>query len=232
MIEVTVLAEGQTEKMFLRDVIKPHLVDCGVSLEIILATKGGGGITFKVLRKQIEKYLSKRTYITTAIDLYGIDSKWPGYSEVKKLSNTGAEIDSLKIGRRMKDSTREAIKIEGNKRNRSWDLSYFIPYFQIHEFEAILFSDIEVLAEYIQLKPTKKITKNIKRLKPEQINDNKTNAPSKRIERFCKTSKFSYDKKVDGIEIAKKIGLEKIREKCPNFNRWVTKLEGLSNRPN
>ena len=58
---------------------------------------------------------------------------------------------------------------------------------------------------------------------PEDINDDKDTAPSKRIKRAIPR----YQKKVDGPLLAMEIGLDKIRAKCPRFNCWVTRLESL-----
>jgi trehalose-6-phosphate synthase len=59
---------------------------------------------------------------------------------------------------------------------------------------------------------------------PELINDGETTAPSKRILKLIPT----YKKITDGIIIARKIGLEIMREKCPHFNQWLTQLENLA----
>ena len=39
--------------------------------------------------------------------------------------------------------------------------------------------------------------------------------------------KNQFMKTSDGIIIAKKIGLETIRDKCNHFNDWITKIEKL-----
>ena len=58
---------------------------------------------------------------------------------------------------------------------------------------------------------------------PEDINDSSETAPSKRIESLLP----SYQKVVDGPEIIAAIGLEVVREECPRFNGWLTRLESL-----
>ena len=58
---------------------------------------------------------------------------------------------------------------------------------------------------------------------PEQINDNPQTAPSKRLEKLSDR----FKKTTTGIVIAEAIGLEKIRQKCSVFNRWLTKIEDL-----
>ena len=61
---------------------------------------------------------------------------------------------------------------------------------------------------------------------PEDINDNKNTAPSKRIQRIVP----QYNKIADGTRVAKNIGLEKIRAACPRFGAWVAKMERLARR--
>jgi hypothetical protein len=59
---------------------------------------------------------------------------------------------------------------------------------------------------------------------PENINDSSITAPSKRLDIL---SNNRFKKTTTGITIAKEIGLQKIREKCPIFNEWLTKIENL-----
>jgi len=58
---------------------------------------------------------------------------------------------------------------------------------------------------------------------PEEIDDNPTKAPSKHIEQL----KPGYRKVVMGKTISEAIGIPAIREKCPHFDQWLTKLEML-----
>ena len=62
-------------------------------------------------------------------------------------------------------------------------------------------------------------------LTPEDINDNKDKAPSKRIKKVIPL----YNKKVEGPLLAMEMGLAAIRAECPRFNDWVTSLESLAN---
>lgn len=100
------------------------------------------------------------------------------------------------------------------------------PYVQAHEFEGLLFSDVTAfralgassrdigtLAEFRQRFPT-----------PEDINDSRHGAPSKRIARVLR----GYRKPLHGPLIAKKIGLETIRQQCPRFDAWMSRLEALT----
>ena len=94
---------------------------------------------------------------------------------------------------------------------------------QIHEFESLLFSDIDVfknnfdnseldfsvLEEAVQEFPN-----------PEDINTRPTLAPSKRLIKAIP----GYEKIIYGDCLASEIGLKKIREKCPLFNQWFSDL--------
>jgi hypothetical protein len=103
----------------------------------------------------------------------------------------------------------------------------FIPYIQLHEFEGLLFSELNVfilqipkneIANYNELIQTINDNPN-----PELINDGKETAPSKRLMRIIK----GYNKIVYGSLLAQEIGLEKIRNKCPRFNDWLNLLENV-----
>jgi hypothetical protein len=93
----------------------------------------------------------------------------------------------------------------------------------MHEFEALLFSEPQKLAEQLNVSKSKidKILSDCG--EPENIDDSPRTAPSKRLEylsdRFKKTS--------TGITIAKAIGLTKIRERCPIFTNWLRSVEDL-----
>lgn len=63
----------------------------------------------------------------------------------------------------------------------------------------------------------------------EQINDDPTTAPSKRL---ATVFGGTYRKTEHGPLIAEDIGLDVIRRHCPRFNAWVTRLENLDHRSN
>ncbi|MYA24523.1 MAG: DUF4276 family protein, partial [Gemmatimonadetes bacterium] len=101
-----------------------------------------------------------------------------------------------------------------------------IPYVQRHEFEGLLFSDVSVFAGLIEapegsVEALQKIRSHFQT--PEDINDNKDTAPSKRIKKVIPW----YDKRVNAPLLAIEIGLATIRTECPRFNSWVTSLESL-----
>jgi len=58
---------------------------------------------------------------------------------------------------------------------------------------------------------------------PEHINDGENTAPSKRLNALYS----HYDKVLHGSLISEAIGLNKLRQECPHFDKWVLKLENL-----
>jgi Domain of unknown function (DUF4276) len=103
----------------------------------------------------------------------------------------------------------------------------FIPYIQLHEFEGLLFSNIDVFKTQIaenEFRDFNELAKTIQdNPNPELINDGKLTAPSKRLERLI----IGYNKPVYGSILAEAIGLQRIRSKCPRFNHWINTLEGV-----
>lgn len=101
----------------------------------------------------------------------------------------------------------------------------FIANILVHEYEALLFTDIEAFKAWTDddgvLKPLQQIRMQYL---PEDINDQPTTAPSKRILKVWK----QYEKTVHGPLIACDIGIDSIRQSCPHFHNWLTKLENIS----
>jgi hypothetical protein len=96
-------------------------------------------------------------------------------------------------------------------------------YIEMHEFEALLFSDADTLAEKteIDIALIRRIIETHDN--PEEINDNPANAPGKRLESLKK----GYRKVAMGKTVSEAIGIERIRRQCPHFNNWLIKLEQL-----
>ncbi len=113
------------------------------------------------------------------------------------------------------------------KISRSWNQSRVFPYVQMHEFEGLLFTDVRAFAAVPSASP-----ETIQTLgsihsgfaTPEDINDSSETAPSKRIEKLLPR----YDKVVHGPDLIADIGLDAIREQCPRFNGWLSRLESLA----
>lgn len=107
------------------------------------------------------------------------------------------------------------------------DIRFIFPYVQLHEFEALLFSDVDKF-ECVLGGWNNNIRQKLTMVRnqfntPEDINNHPTTAPSKRI--LNAFAQGYYNKMTHGSLIAEKIGLATIRQQCPGFNRWCKKLE-------
>jgi hypothetical protein len=101
-----------------------------------------------------------------------------------------------------------------------------IPYVQVHEFEALVFAGPDEAAQVLgQPSLAGQLSKIVRQCgQPEAINSNYDNCPSRRLKRLFPP----YDKVRHGYKIIERIGLDKVRQACPRFGRWLSQLEGLA----
>ncbi len=219
-VEVYVIVEGSTEQTFIREALGPNLSCKGIFLHPVLIGKPGhkgGNVTFERAKNDIGKLLKQRSdiYVSTMFDYFRIETNWPGRSDIQ--SNDTA----TKKAEKMEDKTLLEIKKLFPDKNIE---KRFIPYIEMHEFEAMLFSDASKLANILGVSLTEIDSILSECGEPEEINDNQETAPSKRLQNLCYKK---YRKVAMGKTIAEAIGVQTIREKCPHFNEWVKKLELL-----
>lgn len=221
MIRVHVICEGQTEEMFVNELLQPVFQAKGMLLVPALVGKPGHkGGNFKFERLQVDvknRLLGDRTaYCTTFFDYYGLPQSFPG----KDTQDPQADI-AIKAAALQEAMTAELTRLIGDDAMRR-----FIPFVQMYEFEALLFSDPAAFARGIdreQLsKPLTEIAQQF--TSPEHINNSPNTAPSKRIEALM----ADYEKPLMGTLAALEVGLQQMRAKCQLFNNWVTRLENLS----
>jgi Domain of unknown function (DUF4276) len=217
MKRLIIICEGQTEKEFCNDVLRPYFFTKGYHLETPLIKQTKGGIVpWNILKEQIEKHLIQDTssFVTTFIDFYGINEKhnFPNWEHSKSIPYKEKRIETIENA--MKDEISDAMRYR------------FIPYIQLHEFEALLFSDTSVFDNNFDQNEFQDYAYMLKTIadfdNPEMINDSRLTAPSKRLARIIGSN---YSKVVYGSMLAAEIGLEKIRSKCSRFNDWITSLE-------
>lgn len=220
-VDVYIIVEGQTEQTFVRDILAPMLGEKGVFLHAAVLGKPGhkgGGVRFGRAKNDIGKFLKQRsdTYVSTMFDYYGIAADWPGRPDIRGGDTAVQKADKMEKEMLIeieKDSPHTNVK----KR--------FIPYIAMHEFEALLFSDIDILAKKIDVKSAA-VANILKECgEPEEINDNSQTAPSKRLQALCSKS---YRKISMGKTTSEAIGIPTMRKKCPHFNEWLNKLESLA----
>ncbi|UZO80195.1 DUF4276 family protein [Aquimarina sp. ERC-38] len=223
MSTIIIICEGETEKEFCEKTLSPYFAAQNIYVYPPLIKKTMGGIVkWKELKKQVLSHLMNDTsaFVTTFIDYYGIHSKY----EFPKWDKAEAENDKNK---RM-EILEEGMLMDIDKTYRF----RYIPYLQLHEFEGLLFNEINVFHEQILpnelvgLKELEDIF--IKYDNPEMINNKRETSPSHRLQRIIN----GYNKVVYGNILAESIGLEKIRNKSPRFNEWLNKIEQIKNKPN
>lgn len=224
MKRIIIVCEGQTEQQFCNDVLQPHFNQIGIFIQNPTIQKTGGGIVnWEALKYQIETHLRQdpTAIVTTLIDFYGIHAnhKYPNWLAASKNNDKNIGMDLMENGM----LTDVSLGMQ----------SRFFPYVQLHEFEALLFSDINVFdrsfeknefLNYDYLQQTINQNSN-----PEMINDGVETAPSKRLSKIIKGyySDNENMKVFYGSLLTYDIGLIKIRAKCPRFNDWITKLENV-----
>lgn len=166
----------------------------------ITAIDISGNVSLDKIKREIKLLIYSFDYIATLYDFYG----FKGRGE--------CTVDELEC------AILEAVPNE--KRH------YVIPYIQQYEFEALLFSAPEIMSDHLgDVKKTMQLKNIIVECgSPEAINHGYETCPNRRISKI-----FSqFDKKLDGPEICKKIGLNAIRLACPRFNNWMIQLENIA----
>jgi Domain of unknown function (DUF4276) len=209
------LVEGQTEERFVKDVLCPVFEPRGVFLfPTILTTKvvksgpdfKGGVTNYAKLRADLSKLLSDTgAVVTTMIDYYGLPEDTPGM----------ANRPPAPAIHRVRHVELAIYHDFGSPR-------HFMPFLALHEFEALLFADHEITAAVIPAREkADELLAAAGGLAPEDINENRETAPSKRLKQVFP----SFKKTLHGPTAAKRIGLEAIRARCPHFDSWITRLE-------
>ena len=135
MIRLAISVEGRTEEEFVNKVLVPHLRGSGVEpIPILLGrargSSGGGNVSVERLVPEMALLFSSFDAVTSLVDFYGFHRKGD------------KTVDELK-----EDLTRQIRQALGHR----WDPEKVIPYLQQHEFEGLLFSDVNVFAKAINV---------------------------------------------------------------------------------
>lgn len=220
-----ILCEGQTEQGFVDEVLRPYLLDRGFSsVKSVLVTTNkkknaqGGMSSYNHAKLDLDLMRlsnpdsSYESHIfTTMFDFYALPNDFPGYDETKTIDDAYSCVNVL----------------EQSLSNAVGDIR-FIPYIQLHEFEALLFCGIEHIAKiYPKCKShCEQLSKDLQKVgNPELIDNGPTTAPSKRIIKAIEgNGKYKYNKPTTGKLVTKEIGIDELRAKCPHFNEWIEKL--------
>jgi hypothetical protein len=230
MIRLHVVTEGQTEESFVRDVLRRDLAYKQIYVDAHSITTRrdlkrnrvfrGGLRNLDHLLRDIELWLKQEennveSWVTTMVDLYAFpysyNNDWKSGFEQQK---TG--IDRVKY-------------LEAKLQSHFAKYQRFIPYVQLHEFETLLLTEPKLINEAFSSETPdstyRKFLDDLGGLPPEDVNSGTETAPSKRIIKHY--PQYEDNKATWGTLIGDTIGSEAMRNKCPHFNEWLSKLERL-----
>ena len=221
MKRLHVTAEGQTEESFVNNTLKPYLANYGVYADVRRVLTGrkhgrdfrGGMTNYAKAKNDIIRWLKEESgnedvAFTTMFDFYALPVDFPGFEAAKHI------IDPYQKVATIEEACYQDI---GDRR--------FLPYIQLHEFEALLFVNPQMFEiEYFEHPDAINAIQSIaeKFGNPELINQGLDTAPSKRIIRVFPD--YEFNKPAVGSMIAHEIGIDELRKTCIHFNEWVTKL--------
>ena len=222
MKEIVVVCEGQTEEVFVNEILAPTLWDRNVFLyPRLIATsrrsKGGslkGQRVLRFLRNTLRERRS--TYVTTLFDLYALPMDFPGRNAATARMDPTEQAASVEAGFRA--AVIEAVECRPDR---------FVPHVQPYEFEALLFSDPGQFAavepawqRYVaQLEAARRSARS-----PEHINDGAETHPSARLRNLLRPR---YNKIRHGRAVSVRIGVDRMRAECSHFDGWLARVETL-----
>lgn len=222
-----IIVEGSSEENFVNDVLAHHFAPLNIFIATRKIRTGWDSINKKPAKGGVSKYSKFRndvlrwiesdkdrahTYYTSFIDLYAFP--------------TDSESPYTKLIREIEDPYKKILALE-NAIGLNINHPKFIPYVQLHEFEAFLLVDPDKLLGMFpdSALALEKLKKNIGNTAPEEVNDSFHTAPSKRIVKYFPD--YKGQKAQVGPMVAEDIGISKLRTNCPHFNDWITRLEQL-----
>jgi len=222
---LNIIVEGSSEEAFVNDVLAKHLAGFKIFVSTrrirtgwnnSKPTKGGLSKYIKLKNDVMNWIVSDRnrpkTWYTTMLDLYAFpqDDLSPYTKRIQSIADPYQKINLLEA----------AIKKDINHLS-------FIPYIQLHEFEALVLVNPDKLITMYpdEQRAINHLKKEIANINPELINESQQTAPSKRIIKYLPN--YEGQKAQVGPLVVEDIGLLELRNNCPHFNEWVTILENI-----
>lgn len=222
-VTLRIIVEGETEESFANQILRPHLdgFSIGVSAHLLnpieKSEKGKPGGLSKYVQAETDINLwlnhdgDRNARVTTMFDLYRLPEEFPGYA-------TAWHDDPYQRVQALEKALAEEIAD-----------SRFVPYIQLHEFEALLLTDPRKFETWFDNCPdgiANLVAMVATFPSPEHVNNE--DPPSKRIAR--ELLNYENFKRTAGVSAAEQIGLSKIRSQCKHFAGWLERLERLGER--
>lgn len=218
MRKIIVLVEGDTEIAIFNGALRTELKNAGIYLDACMGKwhRRAGGNMFRPVHKELILHLgSPGGLVTTFFDYYGLQG-WPGLADAQNAHpDQAVEI----LGQALIQSLRSELPDLDERR--------FLPYVQMHETECLLFSNPSVLARVME-KPDLEsdcidIVNDFEDC--ESINNGPDTHASMRLEELFGNYIKGMSSRAHAHRIVEKTGLATIREKCPNFDRWLVEIK-------
>ena len=209
-VRMNFIVEGQTEETFVNTVLRDHLAAFAVSSSVRCIetsrrrnVKHSGGITnYARARRDIRQWLQNDqnpdARFTTMFDLYALPADFPGYADAARRSNPYHRVKVLE----------DALSTD----IADWR---FIPYLQLHEFEALLLSEPQQLDTQFPGRDGAilSLVAAVSQFdSPELVDGGENTAPSKRI--ISEIPEYKGRKTSAGPIVAGKIGLPALQLGC------------------
>ena len=212
MKRLFIVVEGPTEEDFVKTILRPYFASYAIYdvTPIKIATsknQKGGFVNYAHLENMLFPLLKSQgddVIVTTFVDFFRIPTNMPQYAQCMCAQSNKERVVELErcLGEQIKDRR-------------------FVPYIQLHEFEALLFSSNKGFESYFTEEQAIKTSQIVDEFdNPEDINSRPELAPSKRILDI----KYNYNKPIEGNLIALEVGINKMLERCPRFASWVSNL--------
>ncbi len=222
MVEVVVFAEGPTEEQFIKRMVAPSVrhLQVFVKPQMLKTSQeaSGGAINFDRLKFNARNTMRQKpnVVLTTLLDLYGLDTTFPGFEEAKATPDMDSRVNHLETA-----LAEALVAYVGCRPER------FIAHIQPYEYEGLLFSDPLALA---QTEPSwqaswpKLAAVRAAFPTPEHINDSYETKPSRRLEQLLRPG---YKKTRHGPLAAERVSLAIMERECPHFRGWMECLRAL-----
>lgn len=222
---LNILCEGQTEELFVKKVLRDYLWAKGVVVKtrLLLTSKKrgvrGGIVSYQQVRRDLRLWYNENAgkkneahFYTTMIDFYALPTDFPGYAEAMNVMDIYLRVEKLE------KALQEDVNILG-----------FIPYIQLHEYEALVFCGLEFLRE--RHEGVEKAVRILQKAladfggNSEYVDGGWDTAPSRRIVNELARVSCRYNKPEDGAYVASRVGLKDLRERCRHFDSWMQQLD-------
>jgi hypothetical protein len=214
------LVEGPSEEAFVKRTLAPWLArrDVYVQGPVVLWTRRlvagggyrGGASSWTQVRRSLDPLLGDTdAWVTTLLDFYALPGDVPDVAEHR---GHGEPIEQVRA-------------VQAEMKRAVGERPRFVPFLVLHEFEAWLLADPAAIATHFgEPALAARIDREVAEAGgPEAVNHGHDTHPKARLQRLCP----SYKETSDGPTVLGKIGIERIRARCPHFDGWLAQIEQL-----